>query len=690
MNWTRNVYAAAIVLSAIGPPAMAVQNSTAPQTEALQTARRSFTPDDFAQFAPRTALDMAQRIPGFAIREGGGERGLGQADTNVLINDQRVTAKANGVVDALGRIPARDVVRLEILDGAGLDIPGLSGQVLNVVSRSTGGLTGRFRYAPQFRSEGTPFRWGNGEISIAGGGSGTEWTLSLENDQQRFGDTGPEFVSDGSGALIDFRQEAFTEQYENPSLSGSYSRTSEAGSILNLTGSFTEFTLRGREVSDRTGPGQVDRVRVFRFTEDEYNYELGGDYEFDALGGRLKLIGYHRFEHSPTLSSVRTDFADGRAPEGSVFQREADEAESILRVEHGFTALGGDVQLSLEGANNTLDIVSRLDAFDAQGVLQPVALPGATAGVNEDRAEAALSYGRTLTPALQFQGSLGVEYSQISQTGAATVTRDFIRPKGYATFDWRPNDELDVSLRLERVVGQLNFFDFISSVNVNQGQVDVTNADLVPPQSWLLELEANRSFGALGSITVRGFYEDVTDIVDQIPITGGGQAPGNIDTALRYGGSLDATLLSEPLGWRGGRLDIEIDVRESEVADPLTGEIRRISGSEYLETAGAFRQDFQGTDLAAGLEYEWEREALEVRLDEISKFEESFAFASIFIEHKDVAGLTLRATVANVLDRDNDFSRTVFSDRSAGDVDFREERFRNFGTIYTLTVEGSF
>ncbi|MEM9312685.1 MAG: TonB-dependent receptor plug domain-containing protein, partial [Pseudomonadota bacterium] len=69
------------------------------------TARRSYTPEDFARFAPRSALDMAQQVPGFSIREGEGARGLGQADTNVLINGRRISGKSNGPVAALQRIP---------------------------------------------------------------------------------------------------------------------------------------------------------------------------------------------------------------------------------------------------------------------------------------------------------------------------------------------------------------------------------------------------------------------------------------------------------------------------------------------------------------------------------------------------------------------------------------------------------
>ncbi|MCB2084570.1 MAG: Plug domain-containing protein, partial [Sphingomonadaceae bacterium] len=94
---------------------------------------RVFTPDYFTQFAPRNALDMVSRIPGFTIDDGNnGQRGLGQANQNVIVNGERFSSKSDSLREQLVRIPAADIIRIEILDGTALDIPGLSGQVANV------------------------------------------------------------------------------------------------------------------------------------------------------------------------------------------------------------------------------------------------------------------------------------------------------------------------------------------------------------------------------------------------------------------------------------------------------------------------------------------------------------------------------------------------------------------------------
>ncbi len=666
-------------------------STRAPEDDLEQsTVRRTFTVSDFERFAPRTALDMVQQIPGFSVREGGSDRGLGQADTNVLINGRRLSGKSNGPVDALGRIPVGEVVKLEIVDGASLEIGGLSGQVLNVVTKSTGKITGQFSYSPQWRSRGTPFRWGNGEISLSGGDAQSEWTLGFESDQEFRHDEGPEVVFDAAGNVLIMREERLNRETDRPGLSGSYAFETTDGRVFNLTGAVQFEDAKRREVSRQTSVADGNRVRFLDEREEELEYELGADYEFGLGAGQLKLIALHRSEGGPSLETTQFEFDDERPEGGEEFRREVDEFESILRAEYTLQALGGDWQLSLEGARNVLDIESELAERDDLGILRPVEFPGSSSRVEEDRAETTLSYGRSLSPRLQIQASAGVETSTIRQTGGGGLTRDFVRPKGFFSIDWQVSDQLDVSSKLERVVGQLGFSDFVSSVNLTEGEVDVSNVNLVPPQSWLLEAEANQSLGGFGSLTLSAFAEDVTDIVDQIPIEGGGQAPGNIDSAERYGLSADLTLLTDPLKWRGGRFDIQMGFGDSEVIDPLLGVRRKVSGTTTFDLNTDFRQDFTNSDWAAGFGLRYEEEAPDFRLNSINRSVESFAFATVFLEHKDILGLTVRASVANVLDRRNEFYRTAFEDRMAGIVRFQEERVRSFGTIYTITFEGSF
>ena len=668
----------------VSPTSLAADDSSV-------VVRQTFAPADFARFAPRTALDMAQQVPGFPLDDDNNqERGFGQADTNVLVNGRRVSGKSNGPVEALSRIPVDDVVKLEIVDGASLDIGGLSGQVLNIVTASGTGITGRYNFSPETRTDHVPDQLGNVSVSISGGSDTTEWTLEVGKNQDRSGDEGPEFVTDSTGSLTDERLERRVNRFDQPSIAGSLARIADNGNVLNVTGEVNWNEFRLDEFSDRNPVGDVGRIRRLRQTEDELNYELGADYEFGVGEGRLKLIGLYRFEESPTEGQVSFEFDDQRTPTGSVFRRDADEAETVLRAEYTFGALGGDWQWSVEGTHNYLDIDAELFERDDNGDLLPVELPGASSRVEEDRAEMTLSYSRSLSEKLQLQTSFGAEYSEISQLGEFGLVRDFVRPKGFISLNWRASDELNLSAQLERRVGQLNFFDFVATVNVNQERENVTNANLVPPQSWLLDLQVQQSLGAYGSVTLGAFYEDVSDIVDQVPIEGGGQAPGNIDNAERYGLSTNLTLLFDPWGWQGARLDFEGEYIDSSVTDPLLGTSRQISDDDHIRYEATLRQDFPETQWAAGIRFFYNEDTPQVRLDEISLFRPSAPFTRFFVEHKDVFGVTVRGSIANINDRDNEFSRTVFVDRTIGAVDFREERFRDFGLIFTLDIEGSF
>lgn len=653
--------------------------------------RSTFTPEDFARFAPRTALDMARQVPGFAIRDTDDARGLGQADTNVLINGRRISGKSNGPVEALQRIPLDDVVRLEVVDGASLDIGGLSGQVLNVVTRSTGRITGQFRVAPQFRTRGTPAQLLDGRIGIAGGGAKTEWNLSLDNDSNRRGDEGPERVFNAAGQLIETREEKSNFNSDLINLSGSFTRKADNGNILNLTGEVEALIFSETERSAQTGLVTPEvRNRLFRRTEDSRSFELGGDYQFTFGPGQLKLIGFYGLEDTPEVANVLTEFADGRAPTGSRFVSDTRSGETIARGEYTLAALGGNLVAAIEGARNFLEIDAELAVRDGAGVLQPTPLPGASARVDEDRIDGGLTYSRALASNLQFQGSLGAEFSRISQSGAFGLSRQFFRPKGFVSLDWKARDGVNLAGRIEGVVGQLEFDDFLAGVDLDQNREDGSNGALVPPQSWMSELELSLNLGALGKANLRGFYEDITDIVDQIPLPGGGQAVGNIPSAQRYGIGGDITLLSDGLGWKGTRFDLRFALQDSRVRDPLLTTPRELSGNERVNLRGNLRHDFADKVWAVGGMFDWMDFTPVVRLDEVSRRSQTFGFASVFVENKDVAGLTVRGMIGNLLDRLNKFDRTVFADRAAGLASFSESRRRSFGQIVTLEIEGTF
>jgi hypothetical protein len=102
------------------------------------------------------------------------------------------------------------------------------------------------------------------------------------------------------------------------------------------------------------------------------------------------------------------------------------------------------------------------------------------------------------------------------------------------------------------------------------------------------------------------------------------------------------------------------------------------------------RQDFEDSSWAIGGAIDYSEVYPSVRIDEISFYNQSPEILNLYLENKDVGGLTIRANVWNLLGAKNRLERTIYSDRLSGDVAFSERRSRSFGYSYTLTIEGTF
>ncbi len=661
-------------------------------TPRTENGRQIYDLAQFARFNPRTALDIVGQIPGFIITDNDdGRRGLGQASQNILINGQRISGKNNDALTTLSRISSASVLRVEIVDGASLSISGLSGQVANVVTASEEekGTSGNFKWRPQWREAGN--NWFAGEASLTTSLAGGSLTLALANDAFRNGVDGPEDVTDRRGNLLFERDEVARYAGDRPKISAAYNRTSAGGSVFNANLAYERFYFNESVATDRTQTGAPDIFELYTNREREWNFEGSADYDFALGGGRLKLIGLQRLEHSAFSSFFGQTFADGTLPNGSIFDQVADEGESILRAEYGWKTSGGsDWNVSLEGAYNFLDNIAALSELDPGGVFQPVPLPDATSKVTEKRAEFITTYGRPLSSTLTLQAAAGAEYSTIGQSGTRGKSRSFVRPKGSVSMAWKPSDTFDLSVKLSREVGQLNFFDFVASVDVSSNTGNAGNPGLVPPQSWRAELEATKKLGPWGSATVNIYGEKISDIVDAVPITATTEALGNLPSANLYGVKFVASFLLDPLGWKGAKLDIDSEVRKSALRDPLLGNIRAIGNEMKYNYEVSLRHDVPGSAWAWGGGVQQDARADFLRLDQTNSFHTDRPYAWVFVEHKNVFGLTVNANLGNLLGQREKFVREFYVDRRDGPLAITESRARTFGLIYRLTVSGSF
>lgn len=655
-----------------------------------RTQGQVYTPADFARYAPKNAYDMLNQVPGFSIRDNENLRGLGVATGNVLFNGERPSNKGDDMFTQLSRIPAGNVERIEIVDGASLDIPGLSGQVANIVYRADS-FSGQFSWKPEFRAHYTDPLFTRGDVSVRGRQGDIEYEAALSNDDSaRSGAGGPTLIYDRFGTITETRRDIWNTHYDTPKLSGRVTWDPAGDTVANFGGHYQRKYDRYYEDGLRVSPGVADRFRTVRDNADSWNYEISGDYQFGLGPGKLKLIGLRRFSHEPYSSEVISTPADGGLAEGDRFAQVGDLGETIARGEYQWKMWGGDWQLSGEAAFNTLDNVASTGSLNAAGafVNQPF-LPG-TGGVSEDRYEGLLSFGRKITDTFSFQLVAGAEHSTIVQTGPNGISRSFARPKGSLTLSWTPSPDFDASLKIRRRVLQLSFYDFLGRAFVNDGNQNEANFDLRPQQDWSYEAEINKKFGAWGSTKIILIHRDVEDRVDIVRVDGG-EAVGNIAKAKASAIDWTATINLDPAGIKGMKIEPRLLLQTSSLRDPFTGEKRQWSGFTDTVAELGVRHDIPGSDIAWGAAANYGHYQPNYRRNQVDKTWEGPVFANVFVEHKNVMGLTVRAQIANAVNARSKRDRTVYTGvRGESDIAFVEKRNRLIGPIFAFSVRGKF
>jgi len=655
-------------------------------------AANVFLPEDFQRFSPRTALDLVREIPGFSIQGSGGGRGLGQASGNVLLDGQRISGKSTDTLDVLDQIPIARVARLELVEATTLGIPGLSGQVVNVITTG-GAVSGVWEWRARLRERLEP-RWGDASLSLNGETGDFNWRVGLNSNENRFGNAGPEIITDPFLNVVERRDEDLQGHEFFLEGTGGFTWSPPNGHEANLNASYAIFRFDRRQQGLRTRFDDMSDPVFRRFDrgEDEWNSEISGDYGFPLMGGSLKLIGVFRHEDSRFRGRVREiNNVTGDFIEGVRLDDDFVENEAIGRAEFDVSRQEGrDWQVAVESAYNRLDAGSSLFRAETDGaeILEDRATPTL---VEENRYEVSLTHSRVLGPKLSLQASLSAEYSELSsEVGMDTRSESFVRPKGYVSATWEWDADTNLTARIEREVGQLSFFDFVDSQDLNNGNDDAANRALVPDQAWLFQLVLDRQLGDFGAFEITFEHEEIEDVIDRVPLPGGGEGVGNVDSASRTQLEVSSTLRLDPFGLDGVQIDFEWDAYDSEIIDQLTGEARRLSGSNDGSWSAEVRWDIPDTDYALSIAGERGRSTQRFRLDEIQKFQASDPFVWIELEHKDLFGTNAFIRFGNLLDQTDVEDRLLFEPDRTGNFIGRQRFDRDFGYILTFGLSGSF
>ena len=698
-----------LLLATAGMAALTLGTSAAAQVEApapaaqppaLASRTTGYDAAFFAQYAPRSALDIARRVPGFNLDLGNADiRGFAAAAGNVVINGARPSSKAESLETTLARIPARRVSRVELGPGDlyGADYSSRS-QVLNIILSAEGGLDGNVTGSLRRLYTGRLVPDGSVSALIRRGASSINLSAGFANNLNH--EEGTDRLTDAAtGELLEFRRKFNSYHDFNPYLSASWAleRASDKALRLNARWSPGQFDLFQRNrVTPSDGPQHDDNLLQ---DYDNPVFELGGDVTRPLAGGAIKLVGLATRRKRDYFDSYieRNGMIENGAVQVGGFEQtqKAKRNETIGRLTWTRQDVGGfSVEAGGEAILNTLDNRTELFTVETDGSKKRVDLPIDSAKVKEKRGEAFINVGRQLNPALRVDAGLRYEFSHLTVSGDAFADRKLQFWKPSITVDWKPGGGWHSQFSVKRTVAQLNFFDFVTVAELSTDRVNAGNENLQPQRAWEFRFTADHPLLGEGLVKVDLGYDLISKVQDRILIfdeTSGKffDAPGNLGTGRHAFAQLT---VDAPLGrvWKGLRVRFNGTVRRTRVTDPISGEKRNFSdffpdwewNVDVRRDVGAFSYGFVVSDRDRFTFF---------RTDEFDTNFNGGPYATAFIEYRPGPRTSITLDVDNAANTSGNRNRLLFfPNRAVPQFIVNEFRERNRHLNLGLTLKQSF
>jgi len=694
-------HASAALVGLAVPSALQAQAQTAtgerpaPNVAANASRVTTYGTAFFAQFAPRTALDIARRVPGFTLDLGNTDtRGFAGAAGNVVINGARPSSKAESLEANLTRIPASRVIRVEVGPGDlyGSEYAGKS-QVLNVLLSTDAGIDANLTSSGR--------RWFTGYVNTDVSGSAlikrgsSTINLSAGTGRNRQLEEGTDTITNFStGAQREFRRK--TNSYFNKDPYGSASWALERAPD-------NAFRFNARWAPSRFDLEQTNRVTVGGGQRDDgliQHYrnpviELGGDVTRPLAGGALKIVGLATRRKRDNFDTylLRSGLLDDGATIVGGFEQtqKAKQSETIARTTWTHSDIAGfSVEAGLEGVLNTLDSTVEYSEIEADGSRTRIDLPIDQATVKEKRGEAFVNIGKNLSPVLRIDGGVAFELSKLTVTGDTEAERSLKFLKPNIAIDWKPADGWHSRLSIRRTVAQLNFYDFISVAELSADRVNAGNAELLPQRTWEVRLTADKRILGDGLIKLDIGLDQISLLQDQILTEDGFSAPGNIGTGKRRFITLDVDAPLGRFGLSGTRLKLNGTLQSTRVHDPISDKTRNFSdffpdwqwSVELRRDAGALSYGFALND----------RDKFSFfRANEIDSMKNGGIYGTAFIEYRTSPRTSITLDVDNLFSTKGLRERLLYDpNRTRPDPAWREFRERNRHPNIGLTFKQSF
>ena len=589
----------------------------------------------FADARPNTAYDMIARLPGFNFNDGNTLRGFAGTAGNVLVDGQRPTSKTDDLQSILQRIPAADVERIDLIRGGapGIDMQGLT-VIANVIRKTEDSTQIVADIEDNFWPDGHTAPLASLQFTQHAGDSTYESSLTRYGNFDDSVGNGFHDVTDVATGTV-ARQDAHTTGF------GSGGGLTGAATVPLWGGQFkANIALQAAPFHSSVDETATGNDQLITDEAGNNNGELGLHWNGDAGPVQLETLLLQRLGHATDLNILLAPSDDER------FNSTADTGESIGRVTVRWSPI---TSLTLEGGGEAVyNFLDGKTGFIENGV--SVLLPPASAYVDERRSEVFGQGTWRISDRWTLEAGSRFEFSTISETGDDDLKRNFFYPKPRVVATWTPEANTQVRLRYERVLGQLDFNNFISSSNLAANGVNAGNPNLSPDQHTQYEISAERDFWDKGALVATLMHEHISDVEDFVPVTGPSgtfDAPGNIGTGSNTQIDVEFTVPLDKLGLINGLLKTTNIWRLSSVHDPVTGLSRPISAERPQDIEWTLTQDINSLKSTWGVYYFncWSENFY--RFDQVQHLRTIPPYLSMWWEYKPTPTWSLHAEIDN-------------------------------------------
>lgn len=660
--------------------------------------------DYFAAYNPISVEDMLNRIPGTEGLVGfnannNERRGLRANADQILINGKRITGKENSGGDVFGSLPAKSVERIEIITGNVRELDAdVGARVINVILKDDAGSgSGTWQLGVIGNWEGqkrlVP------RVSYSGSSETLSYTMSLQMRPA----IAPTFVNDTltteAGDIFRTTKEQRKRDQEIYTARGSVFYSSPGGRTLQLNGFIRHTPKDNTDTTLTFEPVPGGKREIGGIAEDinadDLVWELGADYT-QPMGKSAKFTGLF-IRSTATVDQVTNRFF--RFPNSDLDQLGGDTkdetaTETILRgtIDWNF-AEKHDLEVGVEGAINTLK--KDLDFF----TLEDGDIPFSNSqDINEDRVEAFTTHSWKPLPAVEIQTGLAAEFSWLTQTGIGVNEErslTFLKPSLDVWYNATESTQMWFSFL--RDVGQLDFDDFVATVNREDDEVLEGNPKLAPERSWDFEVGAERRFaGGGGVLNGRVFYRRISDVKDLLPILDPATSqpinsqPGNLGSGNHYGFEIENSLRLKQYSSIDAVITTKFLWQDSEVTDPFTGLNRRIAKQPKYEFTLGGRYDYQPWGTSLSVDLFKNGPTIESDFNELDIKTTSYDLR-VFVEKSLNNGMTVRFFFGNALNQKTKRSRTRYvTTQAAGAIQQLEFRRQTMTRFNGISIRGTF